>query len=109
MRGYTSRMDFFQKVYTLCQRIPKGNVTTYKIIAHALGSKGYQAIGQVLKKNDQPEHIPCYRVVKSDGSIGGYHGDHSKNILKKIKKLKADGITVKNGKVNLKKHLFSFE
>jgi len=99
-------MDFSQKVYALCQQIPKGRVTTYKIIAHALGSRGYQAIGQVLKKNDQPEHIPCYRVVKSDGSIGGYSGNDPRKITKKIKKLEADGITVKNGKVNLTKYLY---
>jgi alkylated DNA nucleotide flippase Atl1 len=46
--------------------------------------------------------------VKSDGSVGGYSGSDPKNIEKKVELLRKDGIEVKNGKIDLKKHLHRF-
>lgn len=99
---------FAEEVYALCRIIPKGKVTTYKAIAEKLGSKSYRAVGQALKKNKEPQLIPCFKVVKSNGEVGGYCGSELKNIRKKTRKLEAEGITIVNGKVDLKKHLFSF-
>ncbi len=103
-------MNFADKVYALCKRIPKGKVSTYKEIGRALGGKGqvYRAVGRALKENKDPASIPCFRVVKSNGEIGGYGGSAPQNIQRKIKKLKAEGIEIKNNKIDLKKYLFKF-
>jgi methylated-DNA-[protein]-cysteine S-methyltransferase len=96
------------KVLKLLTKIPRGRVTTYKELAIACNSKSYRAIGQILKRNTNPERYPCYKVVKSDGRVGGYSGSDPKNIKKKIELLRKDGIDVKNGRINLKDYLFSF-
>lgn len=96
--------DFSQKVYNLTRQIPKGQVSTYKLIAIALGKPhACQAVGNALSKNPFPYQsdchdnmkIPCHRVIASDGSIGGFLGDNNKmsnNVQKKLKLLKAEGI-----------------
>jgi len=95
---------FQNKVYLVCKKIPKGKVTTYKIIAEKLNTKAYRSVGQALKNNKKPIIIPCHRVINSNGSIGGYSG--IKNNIKKIKLLKKEGIEIKNKKIDLKKFLW---
>jgi methylated-DNA-[protein]-cysteine S-methyltransferase len=64
---------FAKIVYGVVKGIPKGSVMTYKEVAEATGRpKAYRAIGNILNKNYDPS-IPCHRVVKSDGSTGGYN------------------------------------
>ncbi|MFH1294496.1 MAG: MGMT family protein [Candidatus Aenigmatarchaeota archaeon] len=94
------------KVLELLKKIPKGKVTTYKSLAEACNSKGYRAIGQVLKNNPRPDMCPCYKVVRSDGKIGGYSGKDPKNIAKKIELLRNDGIEIVKGRIDLKRYLF---
>ena len=65
-------MKFSKKVFNLTKRIPKGRVTTYKIIAEKLKTKAYRAVGTALHKNKKPIIIPCHRVVNSNGFAGGY-------------------------------------
>lgn len=101
-------MNFAEKVYALCKKIPAGKVTTYGEIGMALGVKSYQAIGQVLKKNKYPDIIPCFKVVRSSGELGGYCGSNHNNIKKKIEKLKEDGVEVIAGRIDIKKYLFKF-
>jgi len=72
------------KVLKLLKEIPKGKVTTYKELAIACNFKCYRAIGQILKRNPRPDLYPCYRVIKSDGGIGGYSGSDPKSIKRKI-------------------------
>jgi len=93
-----------KKVYNLLEKIPKGKVTTYKILAKAVGRpKNWRQIGQILKENLFPEKFPCYKVVKSNGKIGGYF----QGINKKKKFLKKDGIIIKGNKVqNFNSYLF---
>ena len=100
--------NFRTQVYTLCQQVPYGKVTTYREIARALSTTAYQAVGQALKCNADPISIPCFKVVKSDGSLGGYSGSSPKNIKRKIEKLENEGIKIINGKVDLEKHCFRF-
>ena len=96
-----------EQVYQLCQQVPKGKVTTYKEIGKVLGMKGYQAIGQILKKNPYAPIVPCHRVVKSDGSLGGFKGCLvGKEIVEKERLLKREGVLVLDGKVDLGKCLF---
>ena len=72
-------MTEFQKaVYDVVKKIPKGNVLTYKEVAIKAGRpRAYRAVGNILNKN-YDKSIPCHRVIKSDGSIGGYNGGNEK-------------------------------
>lgn len=93
-------MDLANKVYKVVKNIPKGKVATYKSVAVLINSpRSSRAVANVLSKNFD-EKIPCHRVVKSDGFIGGYNrgGSH-----KKTKLLSDEGVFVKNFKVDLKK------
>ena len=86
----------------LLRKIPKGKVTTYKELARATKSSP-RAIGSVMRYNKNPKRYPCYKVIKSDGSIGGYSGQtKGKNIRKKISLLTRDGIKIKNDKIDKK-------
>ncbi len=49
---------FSDKVYDLLRKVPEGRVTTYKEIAHALGSRAYQAVGQAMKRNPYGPEVP---------------------------------------------------
>lgn len=103
-------MNFSAKVYQLCKKIPLGKVTTYKEMAKMMETKAYRAVGQVLKNNPFAPKVPCHRVVKSDGYIGGFKGKkEGKEIKQKIKLLKREGIVIKNKKINLEKYLFCFK
>ena len=88
-------MIFNQRVYNVCKRIPKGKVSTYKIIARKLGTKAYRAVGNALNKNPYAPIVPCHRVVNSDGRVGGF----AKGTKAKIRMLDKEGIKIKNGKV----------
>ena len=65
-------MNFNQKCYELLSKIPKGKISTYKQIANILNTKAYRAVGNAMAKNPNPIIVPCHRVIKSDGHIGGY-------------------------------------
>jgi len=96
-------MDFKEKCYNLVKKIPKGKITTYKEIAEALGTKGYRAVGNVLNKNPNLITIPCHRVVKSNGEVGGY----AEGMERKIELLKKEGIPIKDDKIiDFEKYFF---
>ena len=99
-------MSFADKVYALCKKIPRGRISTYKIIGRKLGRRGqiYRAVGVALNKN-KSKSVPCHRVVKTDGSVGGF----ASGVNKKIKLLQKEGIKIKNKKImNFEKVLFRF-
>lgn len=78
-------LSFTEKVYMVVKKIPKGKVLTYKEVAHLAGnSKASRAVGNILNKNHD-KSIPCHRVIRSDGKLGGYNrGEEIKvRILKK--------------------------
>jgi O6-methylguanine-DNA--protein-cysteine methyltransferase len=65
-----------------------------------MGSKAYQAVGQVLKNNPYAPEVPCHRVVRSDGHIGGFMGKtDGGEINRKINLLKSEGVEVRQGLV----------
>ena len=67
--------DFEWQVLRTTLTIPLGQTRTYKWIAQKIGRpKAVRAVGQALRKNPYPLIIPCHRVVKSDGQLGGYAG-----------------------------------
>ena len=77
------------RVLEFLTKIPKGKIVTYKDIAKKLGvENGSRAIGRILNSNQEPKTFPCYKVVKSDGSLGGYSG----GTKRKMSLLKHDGM-----------------
>lgn len=74
--------SFSEKVYSVVVKIPKGKVLTYKEVAKKAGRPlAYRAVGNILNKNYNP-NIPCHRVVRSDGKIGGYNrGTKRKKVI----------------------------
>lgn len=77
--------SFQEKVYAVVKKIPKGQVLTYKEVAKKIGNpKAFRAVGNILNKNFDPQ-VPCHRVIRSDGKLGGYNrGDKRKiELLKK--------------------------
>ena len=81
-----------EEVYQLLKKIPKGKVSTYKILANTLDSKAYRYIGQVLKNNPHPYLTPCHRIISSNGHIGGF----AYGIEEKIQLLEEEGVFFKN-------------
>ena len=68
---------FQESVYAALQGIPAGFVTTYGTIAKLVRCHSSQAIGQALRKNPFAPEVPCHRVVRDDGSLGGFFGNSS--------------------------------
>jgi O-6-methylguanine DNA methyltransferase len=81
-------MIFSEKVLSVVSKIRHGKTLTYKEVARRAGNpKAYRAVGNILNKNHNPK-IPCHRVVRSDGTPGGYNRGRAN----KIKILKKEGI-----------------
>ncbi len=97
--------QFQSHVLDMTLKIPKGKVTTYKELALAVGKpKAWRAVANVMAGNTRPIIIPCHRVVKSSGEIGGY----TFGTKRKVELLAAEGIDIEGRKVNLTKHMFKF-
>jgi O-6-methylguanine DNA methyltransferase len=72
---------FTQKVYTVVKIIPSGKTLSYREVASLAGNpKAYRAVGNILNKNFDPT-IPCHRVIKSDGTPGGYNRGADKKVI----------------------------
>ena len=100
-----SQESFNERCYALLRTIPKGKVTTYKLLAEALGTKAYRAVGNAMARNPDLVRTPCHRVVRSDGGVGGY----AKGSDEKIALLKSEGVIVTDGKIDpLERYLFAF-
>ena len=98
---------FTKKIYAALKKVPKGKVTTYKELAKAVHSKAYRTVGTAMKTNRDPVHIHCYRVVRSDGTVGEYSATGGTD--RKAALLRLDGIEITNGKINLQKYLYRFK
>ena len=106
----TLRVNFDENVWKLMQRIPKGRVTTYSMIAKKLNTRAYRAVGNACRRNPYAPRVPCHRVVRTDGTVGGFGGKTSgKTVEKKIRLLRKENVEIKNGKItNFEKVLFRF-
>ncbi len=83
--------SFKEKVLEVVKKIPKGKVLSYKEVAKKAGNeKAFRAVGSILNKNLDP-NIPCHRVIRSDGKVGGYN----RGIKLKLQLLKQEGVKVK--------------
>lgn len=94
-------MTLSERIYDAVKQIPYGKVATYGQIATMCGNPYYaRAVGNALHNNPKPDEIPCYRVVNSKGGLTksfAFGGVHIQAQL-----LEAEGIVVKDDKVNLK-------
>jgi methylated-DNA-[protein]-cysteine S-methyltransferase len=95
-----------EKIYRKLLEVPSGYVTTYGDLAKAINlNNGQRTVGQIMKKNPFPVIVPCHRVVKSNGTIGGYaYGIERKKYI-----LSKEGLEFNNNKIlDFKKTLFRF-
>ncbi len=90
------RIDVFK---ALLQLIPLGKVTSYGELAKVFGT-GPRAVGYWLKKNDSPIIVPCHRVVRSDGSLGGYTFRGKLNPEFKRRLLELEGVKFEDSKIS---------
>ena len=68
--------DFQRRVWKEISKIPFGETRTYKDLAIAIGKpNSSRAVANACGKNPYPVIIPCHRVIRSDGKLGGYSGD----------------------------------
>ena len=64
---------FKERVLEVVSQIPRGKTKTYKEVAEIAGSPhASRAVGNIMKGNKNP-HVPCHRVIRSDGAVGGYN------------------------------------
>ena len=99
--------EFENKVLEKVSQIPRGRLATYKILAQALGRpKAVRAVGNALNKNLNLIKIPCHRVVRSDGRLGGYRSGFGN----KLRLLEKEGVKFngQNKVENLKKFFHNF-
>ena len=83
-----SGTPFQLKVWNFLKKIPKGKVRTYLEVAKSIGKpKAFRAVANAIGKNPYPPKIPCHRVIKSDGSLGGYSGKGGINEKRRLLKL----------------------
>ena len=77
------------KVWKYLKRIPRGKIKTYKQVAKGINRpKSARAVANACGKNPYAPRIPCHRVIRADGTLGGYSGNGG--IKAKIKLLKAE-------------------
>ena len=88
-----SGTDFQIKVWNAISKIPKGKVKTYKELAGSIRKpKASRAVANACGKNPFPIKIPCHRVIRSDGRLGGYSGKGG--IKTKRKLLRSEGVYI---------------
>jgi deoxyribonuclease V len=89
-------MNLFKSTYDLVRQIPDGKVSTYGNIAKALGDiYAARAVGRMMNQNPNADDMPCFKIVYSDGRLGGF----GLGIHDKINRLNHDNISVENGRI----------
>jgi len=89
-------MNLFEYTYNLVRQIPEGKISTYGAVARALGDiRASRAVGRMMNQNPDADDMPCFKIVYSDGKLGGF----GLGVDDKIKRLKQDDISVKDGRI----------
>lgn len=102
------KSEFEEKVFNLVGQIPYGRVTTYGHIAQKCGMKSSaRLVGTLLGKWAKLYPLPFHRVVNRNGLLSGKHAFGDNNQMQTL--LEAEGIIVKEDKVDLKTYLFTFD
>lgn len=87
--------EFQRKVYLALLDVPRGTTITYRELGAKIGCRSAQAIGQALRRNPFAPDVPCHRVIRSDGTIGGFHGMcEGEQIARKLQLLQEEGVEI---------------
>lgn len=97
---------FARQVYRQCRLIPRGRVATYGDLAASIGKPGSaRAVGQALHCNPFAPKVPCHRVIRQSGEVGGY----AQGVGTKKKLLRAEGIIMRKNRLDIEKYRFFFD
>ncbi len=98
-------MTFFEAVYEAVSRVPKGKVTTYGMIARAIGHpRAARQVGNALHHNPTPIIVPCHRVVNREGRLAPAFAFGGPDVQARL--LEEEGVPVVDGYVDLEKYLW---
>lgn len=87
---------YIPKVFKTLQSLPPGEVISYGVLAKKCGLKNARNIGWILRQNTDPDKVPCYKVVRADGSLAkGYKFGGPKE---QKRRLEREGVRVKKTK-----------
>ncbi|MFZ2310298.1 MAG: MGMT family protein [Patescibacteria group bacterium] len=89
--------QFIEPVFKILKTIPRGYVVTYGQLAKLTGVPSPRNIGWVLRQNDQPDYIPCYKVVMANGCLAA--GYKFGGLSAQQKRLEQDGLIFEGGKI----------
>jgi methylated-DNA-[protein]-cysteine S-methyltransferase len=105
-----------QAILRILAEVPKGKVTTYGDLAKELSRRdakwspgASRAVGTTMRNNPCGPQIPCHRVIKSDGSVGNFRGGAKGAVEEKTAMLRGEGVTVLNGRIDLRKYRHIFK
>lgn len=79
--------EFQRRVYLELLNVPRGATITYGELAKRIGCRSAQAVGQALRHNPFAPDVPCHRVISSNGSLGGFHGQREGKMIEKKRRL----------------------
>ena len=92
MKKKNNYSNFQLKVWNYLTTIPRGKVKSYSDVAKAIGKPlAFRAVATAIGKNPFPPRIPCHRVIRSDGSLGGYSGKGGSKTKKMLLKKEYEG------------------
>lgn len=101
--------EFAERVYECLRQVPAGRVVTYKGLAAAAGTGSARAVGQALRGNPYAPEVPCHRVIRSDGRIGGFQGCVAgEAVQRKLALLEEEGVEFRDGRLRDKARLHAF-
>ncbi|MFH1714196.1 MAG: MGMT family protein [Candidatus Nealsonbacteria bacterium] len=90
--------SFKEKVFLVVKNVKRGKTITYKEVAEIAGRpNAWRVVGNTLNRNPNPIKIPCHRVIKSDGTVGGY----KYGVKRKTSLLFEEGVIIKKRRVVL--------
>jgi methylated-DNA-[protein]-cysteine S-methyltransferase len=101
--------DFEKRVYAAARLIPRGKVSTYKLLAEHVGCGSCRAVGQALRRNPYAPHVPCHRVIASGLAPGGFQGQgRGTAIERKLRLLADEGVRFQDGRLADPSRVFRF-
>ena len=93
---------FELQVYAVVRTIPRGKVSTYGAVAKLTGRGTARSVGSALARNPFAPEVPCHRVVRADGSLGGFNGEtEGPEMVRKTRLLESEGVEIRSGVIDL--------
>jgi methylated-DNA-protein-cysteine methyltransferase-like protein len=90
--------DFYEKVYAIVRKIPKGKVVSYGDIAEHIGTRGSaRTVGYAMNKAHSYKNIPAHRVVNRNGLLTGKHHFELPNLMQEL--LESEGVIIINDQI----------